>query len=206
MPRKIDVLNLKKRSSVLLAYVQARLDNAIAARFDYLLIRWICRMSAVEVHTIWERYVEKRIVAALNHDASHFVSEEEIKGVKHVSSGLADYIVRGGGKFFDFRSTSQLIEKSNAWLGKNTNPFRNLSSHDKSYIDALASIRNCVVHSSDAAQGAYRRRLKEVYGISYAPGPDEFLYAKDNRQGSRLRYQPRLKGLIVVIDRAIQQS
>ena len=206
MPRKIDVANLKTRSTALLAHVQTRIDKAIATNLDFYLIRWMCRMSAVEVHTIWERYVEKRLIAALNHDASHFVREEEIKGVKHVSSGLADYIVRGGGKFFDFRSMSQLIDKGNAWLGVNANPFCNLSKNDKQYIDALASIRNCIVHNSDAAQATYRRHLKSVYGITYAPGPDEFLFAKDNRQGSPFRYQPRLKGLAVVIDRAIRQS
>lgn len=206
MPRKIDLKSLKTHSSRCLTRTKKRIDDAISAGTHYLLIRWMCQMSAVEAHTIWERYVEKRLVAALNHDPRHFIREEEIKGVKHVSSGLADYIIRGGRRFFDFRFTSELIDRSDSFLGKSANPFRKIDSGDRLYIDALASIRNCIVHNSDAAQTAYRRRLKEVYGITSAPAPDEFLYAKDLRPGSILRYQPRLKGLLTVLSRVIQQT
>lgn len=163
-------------------------------------------MSAVEAYTVWERYVEKRLVAALNHNPSHFINEEEIKGVKHISSGLADYIIRGGRKFFDFRSTSELVDRSDSLLGKPDNPFRNIDSDIRLYIETLASIRNCVVHDSDSAQAAYRRRLKEAYGIASAPAPEEFLHAKDLRRGSYSRYQPRLRGLLVALNRAIQQT
>ncbi|WP_316195806.1 MULTISPECIES: hypothetical protein [unclassified Bradyrhizobium] len=164
-------------------------------------------MTAVEIHGIWERYAEDRIVAGLNHDSSHFISEESISGVSHVTVGLASFIVRRGNKYFDFRSMGDLIGKADGWLGMGSkNPFRSLPAHDRNYIDVLASIRNCVVHGSDAAWGSYRAKLESVYGISYAPEPDEFLNAKDNRATSPLRYQSRLKGLAKIVERSISQT
>jgi hypothetical protein len=52
----------------------------------------------------------------------------------------------------------------------------------------------------------YKHNLKSVYGISSAPGPDEFLNAKNYRAGSPARYKPRLHGLAEVINKAIQKT
>jgi hypothetical protein len=163
-------------------------------------------MTAVEAHQTWERYVENRLVAAINHDAKHFLSEQNIKGVKHVSYGLASYIVRGGNRYFDFRSTSDLISRASKWLPPSQNMFKTLAASDRNYIDALAAIRNFIVHGSDAAQTAYKRELRSVYGIHSAPEPDEFLFALDNRPSSPARYQIRLFGLLAVLERAIGNS
>ena len=163
-------------------------------------------MIAVEIHGIWERYVEKRLVAALNHRPQHFLSEQDIKGVSRVSSGLAYYVIRGGGRFLDFRSMPDLLEKADRWLGQAHNPFRPLTANDRQYIDALAAIRNCVVHGSDAAVATYKRQLRTVYGIRSAPEPGEFLKAKDNRASSPARKNSRLFGLVTVVIRAIQQT
>ena len=206
MPRKIDLARLKARSQKAIAYALKRIDDAEKIKANYLLIRWMSAMTAVEIHGIWERYTEARIVAALNHDAAHFIAAESIVGVDHVSSGLASYIVRGGNKYFDFRSMADLTAKADRWLGRWANPFRTLTPDDRRYIDVLAAIRNCVVHGSDAAKTSYRLHLKQAYNVSYPPTPEEFLNAKDNRLGSPLRYRSRLKGLASVVERAIKQS
>jgi hypothetical protein len=65
--------------------------------------RWVAQMTAVEIHGTWERYVESRLVAALNHSPKHFIKEQNIAGVSGIPTGLAQYIVRGGKRFFDFR-------------------------------------------------------------------------------------------------------
>ena len=96
---------------------------------------------------------------------------------------------------------SELIDKADTWVA--VNMFRALPKSDRNYIDALAAIRNCVVHRSDAAMLAYRRSLRQVYGIKLAPGPDEFLYAKDFRNSSPARYQRRLYGLMTVVRRSV---
>jgi hypothetical protein len=163
-------------------------------------------MTAVELHAVWERYVEKRLVAALNHNAAYFLKKHEIKGVSRVASGLAYYIVRGGGRFFDFRSAADLLDKGDRWLGKTDNPFRALTNHERSYLDALAAIRNCVVHRSDAADTAYRLALKSVYGIQSAPEPQEFLNAKDFRATSPARSKSRLHGLATIVSHAIRDT
>ncbi|MBI2866725.1 MAG: hypothetical protein HYX97_00150 [Chloroflexi bacterium] len=206
MARKVDLAALRTRSADSVSKAQSRYDDAVAADLDYLLLRWIAQMTAVEVHAVWERYVENRLVAALNHNAAHFLHENDIKGVTRVTSGLAFYVVRGGGRFFDFRSSSELIDKADRVLGKPDNPFRTLSAHDRSYIDALAAIRNCIVHRSDAAGAAYRRALKSVYSVKSAPEPDEFLHAKDYRRTSPARYRSRLQGLTTIVLHAINHT
>ena len=97
----------------------------------YSAQRWIAKMTAVEIHAIWERYVEQRLVTALNHSPHHFLQDNDVKGVKRVSAGLALYLVRGGGKYFDFRSMSDLFAKADAFLGRDANPFRNLPARDR---------------------------------------------------------------------------
>jgi len=206
MPRTVDLSGLKTRSLHALSHAMERYKAANKASLDYLLVRWIAEMTAVELHAIWERYVENRVVAALNHDAAHFLKEQGIKGVSRVSSGLAFYVVRGGGRYFDFRSMSDLLDKGDRWLGKAKNPFRSLSADDRSYIDALAAVRNCVVHRSDAAVGSYKRSLKTVYGMRSVPEPDEFLTAKDLRAASPARYESRLRGLATVVIRSVQNT
>jgi hypothetical protein len=152
MTRKIDVKRLRNRSI-------SGIDRSIA-RFeklctkiggeDFLLIRWSSAMTAVEIHSIWERYVEERLVSLINHNPSHFANQADIKGLTRVSSGLARYIIRGGGRYFDFRSMSDLFQKADGWLGKENNPFRALTPRDREYIEVLSAIRNCVVQRRSA--------------------------------------------------------
>jgi hypothetical protein len=104
MPRTIDVARLKRAAIGELTDLRKRIQDGIDTKLHYLLLRWMCRMTAVDAHETWERYVENRLVAALNHDPKHFLAEQNIKGVRHVSYGLARYIVRGdviGCKIFE---------------------------------------------------------------------------------------------------------
>ena len=98
-------------------------------------------MTAVEVHAVWERYAEQRLVAALNHSPAFFLNEHWIRGVTRIPSGLAAYAVRGGGRYFDFRSMSDLIDRSDRLLGRVANPFRAIHVNERDYLDALSSIR-----------------------------------------------------------------
>lgn len=181
-------------------------EQAVSANLDYLLVRWIAQMTAVEIHTIWECYVEERLVAALNHRPSYFLSENSVRGVSRVSAGLGLYIVRGGGRYFDFRSISELMNRADRLIGGSHNPFRTISTGDRAYIDALSTVRNYVVHGSEAAVTSYKRVLRAVYGIHAAPKPDEFLNARDFRASSPARYQSRLHGLLAVVRRVIQNT
>ena len=206
MARTIDLAKLKRGAEAKLSKSINQIDASIGAKLNYLLLRWMCRMTAVAVHAIWERYVEDRLVAALNHDPQHFLQEHSIKGVKHVSYGLATYVIRGGARYFDFRSMDELISKANRWLGRSNNRFATLPKTDRDYIDALAAIRNFVVHESDAAFASYKRQLRHVYGVRSVPTPEEFLHAKDFRATSPCRYNPRLHGVVTVIWRSIQNT
>jgi hypothetical protein len=92
------------------------------------------------------------------------------------------------------------------WLAPAHNMFKALPATDRAYIDTLAAIRNFVVHGSDGAQTAYKRELRQIYGIHSAPQPDEFLYAQDNRAASPARYEIRFFELLTVLERAITNS
>ena len=168
--------------------------------------RWAAQMTAVEIHGTWERYVEGRLVAALNHNPKHFIKEQTIAGVSGIPTGLARYIIRGGKRFFDFRSMGDLINKADHWLGNAANPFNSIDATDRSYIDCLSAIRNCAVHGSEASINAYKRNLRSVYGIKAAPGPEEFLHAKDFRAASPMRYDSRLSGLAFVVTKSIANT
>ena len=84
MPRTVDITGLKARSITELKTAGNRYSKAAAGSIDYALVRWVAKMTAVELHTVWERYVEGRLVAALNHNPSHFLDENTIKGVTRV--------------------------------------------------------------------------------------------------------------------------
>ncbi|MGP0059552.1 MAG: hypothetical protein ACLPID_09730 [Beijerinckiaceae bacterium] len=150
--------------------------------------------------------MKKRLIAALNHSAEHFIAEQEIRGVTHIPFGLASYIVRGGGKFFDFRSTADLLRKGDAWLGRDSNPFRVLTANDRMYIDVLSAVRNYIVHDSDTSFASYRSHLQKAYNIKAAPAPNEFLNTIDIRALSPWRKHRRIDGLAKVLAGAIQQT
>jgi hypothetical protein len=116
MPRTIDLRRLKATTVAGIDESKKRIDDAIQAKLHYFLLRWMCQMTAVEVHQTWERYVEMRLIAALNHDPRHFLAAQNIKGVSRVSYGLATYIIRGGNRYFDFRSMGELIDKARRGL------------------------------------------------------------------------------------------
>lgn len=203
MAKTIDLAKLRKNSTGALDAIVARVNTAAGANVDGSVVKWMCAMGLVEAHTLWERYVENRLAAAVNHDAKHFISENNIKGVTRVSSGLAFYVVRSGGKFFDFRSMSELLGKADQLLGKSGNPFRKASVEERDYLDGLAAIRNKIVHNSEAARTAYRRQLRALYDLRTTPEPPEFLSALDNRITSPLRGNRRLEGLIAVVKKVI---
>ena len=108
-------------------------------------------------------------------------------------------------RYFDFRSMDDLKGKAKRWLGA-TNPFSPLPAADIAYIDCLATVRNCVVHGSEASVSAYKRSIKSVYGMKKASEPTEFLHAKDYRPASPPRDKSRLHGLVEVIVKAIQST
>lgn len=206
MARKFDLIKLKKKSTAELQEARnivGKVENNIA---EYLFARWVCKMVAVDVHQTWERYVETRLAAALNHLPNYFLEFHDVRGVKNISAGFAYYIVRSGGRYFDFKSVSDLFSKADGWLGKTDNPFRRLSKSDASYLDALASIRNFVTHGSEAARKVYRRNLKDLYEIKSAPAAGEFALSIDYRKGSLVRYKPRIYGLIAAVENAINAT
>jgi len=204
MAKKIDLGTLRKKSAQELGLAVGRYDAS--AGVDYSWRRWIARMTAVEIHATWERYVEARLVAALNHNPKHFLEQQNITGIGRISPGFARYVIRAGGRYFDFRSMDDLIAKANRWLGKAANPFNSVPAKDRSFIDCLTAIRNYVVHGSEASIVAYKKSLRLVYGIKSAPGPDEFLHAKDWWTPSPARYKSRLHVLAEVIERTIQNT
>ena len=207
MARTIDVPGLKTGSIRSLHGASNRLGYIGTAESEHELVfqRWVYAMTAVEIHSIWERYVERRLVAALNHDAGHFIDKEELKGVTRVSAGFAFYIVRSGQKYFDIRSSGELLDKSDKLLGQ-PNPFRALTLNVRNYLDAMYAIRNLVVHGSTAAMTAYNREMNSKYGVRYPPKPGEFLCAIERRAGAPGRGRTRLSGIISVVTDAINQT
>lgn len=199
MPKRMNLQRKKTKYVKSIADAIQRYDDAIANDLDASLLRWIAKMSALEVHTGWERYVEDRLVVALNNDARHFIKENDIRGVKHLSSGFATYVALNGRHYFDFRSMSDLFKQGDNLIGKDANPFRSMPLADRKEIDCLAAIRNWIVHGSDNALSAYKKHLGIAYEMKYVP-VDEFLpvAGKGNRS--------RLHGLANVVIKSIEAT
>ena len=215
MPRKA---NLPARQITAINEVVMAMQRYDGTKdLNYAIRRWVAQMTVVEIHGTWERYVESRLVVALNHNPKHLIREQNMVGVSAIPTGLARYIVRGGKHFFDFRSMGDLVKKADHLLGKSENPFRTVDVLSRSYIDCLAAIRNHVVHGSETSLRNYKQSLKSVYGIKATPEPTEFLHAMDYRhdkparlpkdvQRDAFQYRSRLSGLAVVVIRTIAST
>lgn len=163
-------------------------------------------MSTVQLFVAWERYAEKRLASALNHHSSHFLQSNGIHGIPRVPIGLASILVRGNKHFFDFHSTRDLMRQGTDLLGKSNNPFDRLLPAHEEYLDTLAAIRNYIVHGSDKARGAYRRRLKRTYGLRVFVAPKDFLSAIDHRNHNPLKGDPRIQGLLRMVQDAVART
>jgi hypothetical protein len=94
----------------------------------------MAKMTAVEVYAIWERYAEMRLTVALAHHPEQLIKDNEIYGLKFIPLGLASVLVRGAGRYFDFRSCAELIDQGNRLVGKTKNPFQPVTKHQKDYL------------------------------------------------------------------------
>lgn len=168
-------------------------------------IAWMASMTVIEVHSIWERYAERRLLAALNRHPDYFIKENDIKGVKHVSQGLGDYIVRGGRSYFDFRNVDDLKKKARDLVGADYNPFKDLQGDLKKRLDALTAIRNRIAHGSASSIEQYGATLFDLYGLSNIGKPDKFLWAIDNKPGPG-KGKARIIGLIEAIQSAVEAT
>jgi len=202
----VGVLKTKTRSTLADALERFRGAEATLPAKEYLLLRWVAAMTAVEVHAIWERYAERRLMVALAIHPGQLIADNGILGLKHVPIGLAEVIVRGGGRFIDLRSFEDLLGKATKLLGRTRNPFAAVPSRIREYVDGLAAVRNYIVHRSDASSVSYRTALRKVYGIKAAPDADEFLNAVDYRSTSIQKGQKRIIGLITAVAHAVTNS
>jgi hypothetical protein len=205
MPKKINLDALISSSRADIAHAMKRYRE-VSRKLDHFETRWVAQMTAVEVHATWERYAEKRLITALNHYPSHFLLAKKITGVKRISAGFASYLVRDGKNFFDFRSTGELIGIGKRLVGSEHNPFESLNKEQRRYLDCLTAIRNMVVHRSDAAELAYKKALADVYRISSAPGPPEFLHSIDYRYDSPKRGDHRLASFSAIAIDAVETT
>lgn len=202
MASKTDLELLRAKSAADIDWLTKRFkefDDTLPER-KYHLLRWAAEMSIVELHAIWEKFAEERLVIALNHNPAFFISDNSIRGTEKITKGLAHVLVKGNQKYFDFRSMEDLVKRATKLLGPSSNPFKTLDRNTQvKYLDALSAIRNCIAHRSEASLVAYKRSLKETFSIKSAPSPAEFLNAKDNRQISPLKWEKRIYVIAKVV-------
>ena len=206
MPRQVDLMGVQVKGLAELTSPLNHYNFAVDQQLDYKLVRWIAAMCCVQFCSAWERYAERRLIVALNHNPQHFLKENAVRGLKHIPVGLATVLVRGGNRYFDFRSMEELMKKANYLVGEPHNPFKNVPRQARPYLDALAAIRNCIVHRSDASVATYKRTVRKVYGIKATPEPDEFLNAKETRKGNPMRGISRIQGLSLWVFQSISKT
>jgi len=206
MSRKTNINTLRSASIRELDGLEKRFSEFEMTLSDsqYGLLRWISSMAIVELHSIWERYAENRLIYSLNHHPGKFIEKNGIQGLSAIPKGLSCIIVRGGAKYFDFRSVEDLIRKGNNFLETN-NPFAQLKGTDeRKYLDTISAIRNYVSHKSRFSQKSYKESLRISFSVKSVPEPDEFLNAKDNRMGSPAKGRKRIYVLIEIVRSAVK--
>lgn len=206
MPRKTDVSNLRRKTENELnelVNLWHKLCGATPLAIDEK--RWIACMILVNLQAIWERFAEKRLVSVINHSPEHFLLQNDVRGIKKIPVGLAYALIRRGGKYFDFRSYSELIDISKKLVGDSINPFPVLKGSIDEYLDTIAVVRNYIVHKSDSAYIAYKKRMKDKYSMYYPSGPGEFLLSIDYKEDSLKKNESRIYGFFEAVKKAVSQ-
>ena len=192
MPRLLDLSVVRNNSLAEIDAAQrryVRLHDELPRVDDR---RWLASATLTEMHGAWEQFAERRLVASLNHQPSHFLQDNSVLGVSKIPSGLADYLVRGGRKYFDFRSCSDLIDRADSLVSVQANPFRQISPSFRNHLDVAVALRNFILHGSDAAWDSMKKQLRMHFTIRAAPKPGEFLDSIDRRAASPMRGERRI--------------
>ena len=206
MPRKADISRLRVKSIQEVKVARCRYGILVATSLPEGEKRWIASMVAVNLHSAWERFAETRLISLLNHHPESFLQDNLVKGIQKIPVGLAAVLVRGGHRYFDFRSWSELGGKANKLVGEANNPFRTLPKDIHDAVDVLSVTRNHIVHQSDSSFLAYRKVLKHQYGMDFHPKPGEFLCAIDRRESSFAKGRERLHHFAEAVEQAINLS
>lgn len=203
------VTSLKKRAVDRIRDALQDYDNAPGSNKDTDEYYWdkarIAERVVVEIFTVWERYVEDRLIAALKKHPRHFLVQNKAERLKRIPVGLCGFIVRGGRRYFDVPNLDGLVGLANALLSESKNPFRALKGKYE-YIDLLAAARNRIVHDSSFSWERYSKCVRAVYNIRKVPEPIEFLHAKNRRGQNPGRGKARLYGIAQKVIEAIQTT
>jgi len=206
MAKVANVRRVKDSARERLYFSRARYEDALFnTELQRSFVAWVAAMTAVEVYATWERYAEERLTISLSNHPEHFLKEKNVRGVKTIPLGLARTLILGRNKYFDFRSTDDLIKHGRVMVGAINNPFDSLRPH-KDYLDCLSTIRNLIVHQSESALAAYKSKLSAVYDVKRYSFPTVFLNSIDRRATSPARNEPRVIGLIATVETAINVS
>lgn len=213
MVRRMNLSRLKEHSNASLRKLENQLGFLTSGwSKDYGLQQekdaeeWIVRMAVIDLHSVWERFAEDRLAVGLNHHPIYFLERNEVRGISHISKGLAYYLVRGGLRYFDFRSMAELLRKGDDLLSRDLNPFRHILPELRNSLDILAVLRNYVVHGSAASELAYKKTIMKNYRFSATPQIQDFLGRLDRRPKSRARNRPYIVGFFRVVGSAIDAT
>ncbi|WP_309398322.1 hypothetical protein [Cerasicoccus maritimus] len=206
MSRIIDLRVVRKRSLDTVNEAMQRYASIHEELNDLSYQRWLACMTLTDMHGAWERFAERRLVAALNHYPDHFLAENSVRGVSKLPAGLADYLTRGGRKYFDFRSCADLIKIANTLVGKPNNPFRTIPKSFASHLDAAAALRNYILHESDASWDSLKTQLMTNFNIKATPQPGEFLDSIDHRNASPKKGHKRILVFAMVFEDVIRKT
>lgn len=167
---------------------------------------FMAEIVAVHLYAGWQRYAEDRLVEALINHPQQFLLQNRISNLKRIPRALAAVLVRGGERYFDFRSTEDLVRKGDRFVGQAANPFRRLPKSLQSELDCLGALRNRIVHYSESARKAYKKRTMEIYGLKRERYVEGFLTSIDRRSNSRARGKERITGLMEVVRQAVNAT
>lgn len=118
---------------------------------------WTAEQSIILLYREFEKLMLAAIVGAINNDTTTISEINEVSFPKHLTKGVCEYLVVGGG-YFDFKGRSGLIEVIKSYVPEGHYLCKAVS--DQKYLpalDQLSALRNFAAHDSPKSrQAAYK--------------------------------------------------
>lgn len=110
--------------------------------------------AVIKLYASFERMILGTLTGAINNDTSHISAKTNVEFPQHLKDEVCEYIVTGG-RYFDFRGRSGLIDKIKDYVPDDHYLVRAIKdqAHTES-LNQLCALRNYAAHGSKASKKA----------------------------------------------------
>ena len=115
-------------------------------------VSWIHEYAILRMYRSFENFMLFVLIGCLNHDSTTISDKSGVSFPKHLSVGVCQYLITGGG-YFDLKGRGGLISELKKFFGPDHAV--TIVVKDQQYMDALdklCALRNFAAHGSSQAK------------------------------------------------------